>query len=175
MKIITRQEAKKKGFKSYFTGLSCLKGHTDSRRVDNGACMECRRAIKNRWFKNGITQDDKEKSKPLPSKDFLRECFIYNMDTGVLVWDRPYHHFSTERAYKIYMGKYNGREAGFLNKPTGYREIRINSELYKAHRLVYKFVHGVDPLLVDHINADRSDNRISNLRSVTSKINAERS
>jgi hypothetical protein len=40
-----------------------------------------------------------------------------------------------------------------------------------AHRIAYKYVHGIDPDEVDHINGERADNRICNLRSVTATGN----
>lgn len=44
----------------------------------------------------------------------------------------------------------------------------------KAHRLIWKLHHGVDPshLEIDHINGIRTDNRIENLRLVTRKGNS---
>lgn len=43
MKIITRQEALSQGLSQYFTGSACKWGHTSSRQVVSGMCMECHR------------------------------------------------------------------------------------------------------------------------------------
>ena len=172
--IISREKARQSNLKAYYTGKTCKHGHRDFRRVDNGACMECRRLGKNRWHNEGKVQEDGDKSRPLPSQEFLKECFDYSLELGNLIWNRPRHHFKTERGFKIHVGSKRGKVAGFFNKSTGYTEVRIGNDLYRAHRLIYKLVHGVDPLIVDHINSNRSDNRIENLRSVTSKVNAER-
>lgn len=57
-------------------------------------------------------------------------------------------------------------------KPTGYIIITIDRFLYRAHRLAWLYIHGEWPEGdVDHINRNRSDNRISNLRCVTRSQN----
>ncbi len=52
---------------------------------------------------------------------------------------------------------------------TGYWRIKINGRSYKRSRLIWLHVHGVDscPYFLDHINRDRSDDRIENLQLVT--------
>lgn len=72
----------------------------------------------------------------------------------------------------------NGRgTAGTICK-NGYIHIMIGPMMLKAHRLAWFIVHGAWPIgMLDHINGDRSDNRICNLRPVTSsqnKANGER-
>lgn len=65
-------------------------------------------------------------------------------------------------------------EAGSVSKVSGYRQIRINYELYYAHRLAFLYVDGRFPeYLVDHINMNRSDNRWSNIRHATKSINGK--
>jgi hypothetical protein len=46
--------------------------------------------------------------------------------------------------------------------------IEINSKAYFVHRLVWLIAYGEFPsAFLDHINRDRQDNRISNLRAAT--------
>ena len=55
---------------------------------------------------------------------------------------------------------------------TGYNVVNINKKIYKTHRLVWLYVYGYMPTCkLDHINHNRTDNRISNLREVTDKDN----
>lgn len=64
-----------------------------------------------------------------------------------------------------------GDEAGYLSKQTGYITIRLCGKLYQAHRLVW-FLHYFEfPELLDHVNGDRTDNRIDNLRIATKSQN----
>jgi len=61
---------------------------------------------------------------------------------------------------------------GYLAKD-GYRQLMISGRLYQEHRLAWLFVYGALPpsRMMDHINRDRSDNRISNLRLCTESQN----
>lgn len=109
-------------------------------------------------------------AKQLPDLAYLVECFECDSEAGTLVWKmRPRHHFCTERGYRHYIaGSRAGKRADWLHEPTGYRFIQFSTSLYKAHRIVWKMVTGQEPEdFLDHINGDRSDNRISNLREAT--------
>lgn len=60
------------------------------------------------------------------------------------------------------------------NKSTFYWVVGIDGHYYNVQRIVYAIHYGVDPgdNLVDHINRDRFDNRVSNLRLVNYTVNA---
>ncbi len=54
----------------------------------------------------------------------------------------------------------------------GYRVILIDGHQFKAHRLAWLYIYGEFPKKqIDHVNHDRSDNKISNLRDVTNQEN----
>lgn len=67
-----------------------------------------------------------------------------------------------------------GDRAGSLNKRSGYIEVRVMNVGCYGHRLAWLYVHGEWPCgRIDHINGDRSDNRIANLRVVSAAVNQQ--
>ena len=66
----------------------------------------------------------------------------------------------------------NGKLAGGLHK-SGYRQIKLNNKQYPAHRLVWVYHHGyIDTQYqIDHIDGNKDNNAIDNLRLVTAREN----
>jgi hypothetical protein len=108
------------------------------------------------WKDSRRTQAEKE-MRDL-TVDLLKETFEYNKETGDLIWKI--------RKQKVVKGAIAGSIV-----PEGYRVIQLNAKFYKAHRLVYLMHKGYLPKTLDHINGDRADNRIENLRAVSAGQN----
>lgn len=97
-------------------------------------------------------------SKPILSQDYLKSILRYDPETGIFYW--------TIRKSGICK-----EEAGSLSS-NGYRTLMIDKSNYAAGRLAWIMFHGIQPDgQVDHMNHDKSDNRISNLRVVTNQEN----
>lgn len=67
-------------------------------------------------------------------------------------------------------------EAGGLNGMTGYYSVMINGKRYRSHRII-ALLHNLNikNKVVDHIDRDRSNNKISNLRVVSQQENCNNS
>ena len=91
--------------------------------------------------------------------DLLNELFEYDKETGDLIW-------KVRKAQSVKVGDI----AGYLQS-TGYKRLKINAKAYLVHRIVFLMHKGYLPKTIDHINGDRLDNRIENLRAVTANQN----
>lgn len=98
--------------------------------------------------------------------DYLRGCLEYDQDSGALIWrTRPRQHFDSDRGWRNFNSRWAGKQAGTVSETTGYVFINFNGILYPGHRIAFALHHGDWPDgHIDHVNGQRADNRMENLR-----------
>lgn len=70
-------------------------------------------------------------------------------------------------------GRWMAGDVAGSERADGYTFVVLNGRRYRAHHLAWLYVHGVMPAVIDHVNRDPSDNRISNLRLATLSENQQ--
>lgn len=89
----------------------------------------------------------------------MRQYLAYDPSTGVFMWLQD---IGRAKA---------GSVAGCIRK-NGYRSINFRKNRYLCQRLAWLFSYGKFPeFVMDHIDGDRTNNAISNLRDVPERIN----
>lgn len=96
------------------------------------------------------------------TQEFVKNTLDYNPLTGQVFWIKP-------NKYKIEL---TGKRAGCFHKQSGYWNIKLKNKTLRLHRVLWFWYYGEWPKgFIDHINHDRSDNRIENLRDVSNREN----
>lgn len=94
-----------------------------------------------------------------PSMERINEMLTVIPKTGQVLWKK-----SSGRARA-------GDEAGRITVH-GYHEVSLDGRLYFGHSIVFFVAHGWWPDRVDHVNGNKTDNRIENLRCVDAATNS---
>ena len=86
----------------------------------------------------------------------LKALLAYDQENGGLVW-------KSAPNFRVAVGSKAGAPGS-----NGYRSVGCNDRHYREHRVVWLLVHGEWPQrFIDHIDGDRGNNRIENLRLCT--------
>lgn len=107
------------------------------------------------------------------SQSTLVSVIDYNPETGAMVWRRRNAVLFGGDAGRCagWNTRYAGRPALQCADSEGYRHGSVLGCHVKAHRAAWIIVYGREPETIDHINHNKADNRIANLRDVANKEN----
>jgi hypothetical protein len=107
-----------------------------------------------------LSPDSEESRKQFEA--WAKEYIDYWPDTGILTWKKK-----PNRNIPL------GRQIGKANI-WGHMAFATNGKTYMVHRVIWLLHYGKWPEhQIDHINGNKSDNRITNLRDVTQFINMQ--
>lgn len=100
------------------------------------------------------------------SHEDLNNLLTLEHETGTLRWkprDEP----------KSFNAQYAGNVAGYEHKKTGYVDVGISNQHFRAHRLIWCLYYGVDPVdyKIDHIDGNKLNNSVKNLRLANNSLN----
>jgi hypothetical protein len=93
------------------------------------------------------------------TQDKVKELFEYR--DGALFW-----RVSTTNSIKV------GQKAGTAVNDAGYEMLGIGGKIYRTHRIIFMYHYGYFPNKIDHIDGNRANNKIENLRPATNAENS---
>ena len=94
------------------------------------------------------------------TQDLLKQLIFYDPESG-----------ECTRIQKTAMRHKIGEVVGSLDKSTGYKRVTLFYKQYWIHRIIWLYMTGDMPNVIDHINHNPQDNRFQNLRNTTQSGN----
>jgi len=104
-------------------------------------------------------------------KLYINENFRYEPDTGLIYYKKPTYKTGSKRKLDKPVGTY--LSSGYLQIPISFNRRRFK---IRSHRMAWYLYYGKVPVdLIDHIDHNKINNRIDNLRETNSSKNVRHS
>lgn len=114
------------------------------------------------------------KANPLPSLEYLNECFEIDssLESGLRWKERPLKHFSSKGFHRMFSLAFANKMAGC--KQADYFKVTLSFRNYKKQRiLIHRIIYAIknntidfEDKVVDHIDRNKLNNNVDNLRLV---------
>jgi len=105
------------------------------------------------------------------TQELIKELIHYDPDTGVFTWkERVNSSYMSDSRLIAFNSRCANKKITSISSH-GYYRFALDGIRYYCHRVAWLYIYGEWPNKIDHIDRDKTNNRISNLRSVTSKEN----
>lgn len=116
-------------------------------------------------------------NEPTITVEELRQLLDYEPSTGLFTWAEPTRDwFSSDAHWLAYKAKKIGNHPFSVETSNGYLCGQIGGTGLLAHRVAWAYCRGAWPAdQIDHLNHDRKDNRLANLRIASQAENTKNS
>ena len=108
-----------------------------------------------------------------PEIRVLQQNLRADAEAGIVYWlPRPRTAFKLERSFKAFNTRFSDKPALQSIDANGYRHGKAFGKTYKHCRVLWVLVYGYWPRRLDHINGDKTDDRLVNLRDASAQENS---